>query len=376
MTEKELREIKRRFRPERSNIAKIVGCFVNENKQIIYRISQPIEFSETAVSERLLTSMKKVLSGSLGTNINEISFSTKQVLESEEHKLLMTLREKRLSDTESLEAFYRKVIDSLSIEGNYVILLANDIYDVFEYGKDKEKGESGEVFSYIICAVCPIKNMPEALSFKEAECEFRALSISGILGSPELGFMFPAFDDRKTNIYGALYYTRSLSENYPAFTESIFAAEPTMPPKAQKATFAGCLSDALGEECSYEVVRSVHAQIGEMTEAHKESKDPEPLTITKATVKEILENSGVAGEKIEKLDKIFDEEFGPNAVLRPKNIVAERKFEIETPEVKIKIDPEHRDLVSTQVINNVKYVMIRVDGAVELNGININIENS
>ena len=376
MTEKELREIKRRFRPERSNIAKIVGCFVNENKQIIYRISQPIEFSETAVSERLLTSMKKVLSGSLGTNINEISFSTKQVLESEEHKLLMTLREKRLSDTQSLEAFYRKVIDSLSIEGNYVILLANDIYDVFEYGKDKEKGESGEVFSYIICAVCPIKNMPEALSFKEAECEFRALSISGILGSAELGFMFPAFDDRKTNIYGALYYTRSLSENYPAFTESIFAAEPTMPPKAQKATFAGCLSDALGEECSYEVVRSVHAQIGEMTEAHKESKDPEPLTITKATVKEILENSGVAGEKIEKLDKIFDEEFGPNAVLRPKNIVAERKFEIETPEVKIKIDPEHRDLVSTQVINNVKYVMIRVDGAVELNGININIENS
>lgn len=376
MTEKELREIKRRFRPERSNIAKIVGCFVNENKQIIYRISQPIEFSETAVSERLLTSMKKVLSGSLGTNINEISFSTKQVLESEEHKLLMTLREKRLSDTQSLEAFYRKVIDSLSIEGNYVILLANDIYDVFEYGKDKEKGESGEVFSYIICAVCPIKNMPEALSFKEAECEFRALSISGILGSAELGFMFPAFDDRKTNIYGALYYTRSLSENYPAFTESIFAAEPTMPPKAQKATFAGCLSDALGEECSYEVVRSVHAQIGEMTEAHKESKDPEPLTITKATVKEILENSGVAGEKIEKLDKIFDEEFGPNAVLRPKNIVAEKKFEIETPEVKIKIDPEHRDLVSTQVINNVKYVMIRVDGAVELNGININIENS
>lgn len=376
MTEKELREIKRRFRPERSNIAKIVGCFVNENKQIIYRISQPIEFSETAVSERLLTSMKKVLSGSLGTNINEISFSTKQVLESAEHKLLMTLREKRLSDTQSLEAFYRKVIDSLSIEGNYVILLANDIYDVFEYGKDKEKGESGEVFSYIICAVCPIKNMPEALSFKEAECEFRALSISGILGSAELGFMFPAFDDRKTNIYGALYYTRSLSENYPAFSESIFAAEPTMPPKAQKATFAGCLSDALGEECSYEVVRSVHAQISEMTEAHKESKDPEPLTITKATVKEILENSGVAGEKIEKLDKIFDEEFGPNAVLRPKNIVAEKKFEIETPEVKIKIDPEHRDLVSTQVINNVKYVMIRVDGAVELNGININIENS
>lgn len=375
MTEKELREIKRRFRTERSNIAKIVGCFVNENKQIIYRISQPIEFSETTLSERLLNSMKKVLSGSLGTNLNEISFSTKQVLESEEHKLLMTLRNSRLADNEALEAFYKKVIDSLEIEGNYVILLANDVYDVFEYSKDAEKKESGEVFSYIVCAICPIKNMPEALSFKESECEFRSLNVSGVLGSAELGFMFPAFDNRSTNIYGALYYTKSLSENYPAFSENIFAQEPAMPPKMQKASFAVCLSEALGEECSYEVIRSVHAQIGEMKEAHKESKDPEPLTITKSTVKEILENSGVAAEKIENLDKIFDEEFGANAILMPKNIVADKKFEIETSEVKIKIDPEHRDLVSTQVINNVKYVMIRVDGAIELNGININIED-
>jgi len=42
--------------------------------------------------------------------------------------------------------------------------------------------------------------------------------------------------------------------------------------------------------------------------------------------------------------------------------------------VSIKVDPEHRDLVSTQVINNVKYVMIRVDGGVEVNGINITID--
>ena len=99
MTDRELREIKRRFRPERSNIAKIVGCFVNENKQIIYRINQSIDFSESAVSEKLLATMKKTLSGSIGTNLTNIEFSTKQVLESEEHKLLMKLRESRLSDS-------------------------------------------------------------------------------------------------------------------------------------------------------------------------------------------------------------------------------------------------------------------------------------
>ena len=375
MTERELREIKRRFRPERSNIAKIVGCFVNENKQIIYRIDQPIEFSDSVVSERLLSTMKKTLSGSLGTNLTDISFSTRQVLESDEHKLLMKLRETRLKDSDTLEAFYSKVIDSLSFEGNYVILLANDVYDVFDYGKDGEKGESGETFSYLIAAICPVKNMPEALTFKESDSLFHSLSVSGILSSPELGFMFPAFDDRKTNIYNALYYTKSLSENYPEFTKSIFAAEAKMPPKMQKAAFDGCISDALQNECSYEVIRSVHAQISEIVEAHKESKDPEPLTITKATVKTVLENCGVAEEKIEKLDMSFDESFGKNAELSPKNIISTKKFELETPEVKIKVDPEHRDLVSTQVINNVKYVMIRVEGAIEVNGINISIED-
>ena len=65
MTEKELREIKRRFRPEKNNIPKIVGCFVNSNKEIIARISQFIGTSDSVVSEKLLGVMKKTLSGTL-----------------------------------------------------------------------------------------------------------------------------------------------------------------------------------------------------------------------------------------------------------------------------------------------------------------------
>lgn len=374
MTEKELREIKRRFRPEKSNIPKIVGCFVNGNKQIISKINQSIGLSDSVVSEKLLGVMKKTLSGSLGTNLTDVSFSTKQVSESEEHKLLMELVKSRLSDSDLLEKFYTRVIGSVSFDSNYVILLANDVYDVFSYGKDGEESGSSEVFSYIICAVCPVKSLPEALTFREADSLFHTLSASALLASPEIGFMFPAFDDRKTNIYNALYYTRSISENYKDFTQNIFAAEPKMPPKMQKATFNGCLADALEEECSFEVVRSVHAQIGELIESHKESRDPEPLMITKETVKTVLAGCGIGDDKIEKLDKSFDENFGKNAELSPKNIVSVKKFELQTPDVSIKVDPEHRDLVSTQIINNVKYVMIRVDGGVEVNGINITID--
>ena len=374
MTERELREIKRRFRPDKSNIPNIVGAFVNENGEIIYRISQSIALSDSIVSEKLLGVMKKTLSGSIGANLTDIPFSTKQVTDSEEHKLLMGLVKTELRDTALLDAFYEKVKSSVKFESNYVILLAKDTYDVFRKANDGEVAESSEVFSYVICAVCPVKTPAEALYFRESDSLFHAASIGALLSSPELGFMFPTFEDRRMNIYNALYYTRSVSESYREFTESIFASEPPMPPRVQRATFNECLSDALSEECTYEVVRSVHAQVAEMIEAHKESKDTEPLIMTKATVKTMLEGCGIAEEKLEKLGEALDESFGANVELAPANIVPVKKFEVSTPEVSIKIDPEHRDLVSTQVIGNQKYVMIKVTGDVEVNGINIKID--
>ena len=376
MTEKELREIKRRFRPDKTNIPRIVGCFVNANGQIIARINQPLGLGEDAVSEKLLSVMKKTLSGSLGTNLTDISFSTGQVLQSPRHKLLTSLVKSNLKDEEALKQFFTSVSETVKMEGNYVILLANDVYDVPTKGKDGESVESNESFNYIICAVCPVKNMPEALSFKEADSLFHAISPSSVLSSPELGFMFPCFDDRRTNIYNALFYVRSISESYPEFTERIFSAPAPIPPKAQKEYFGECLAEALGDELSYQVVRSVHEQIDEMVKTHAETKDPEPLTVTKQTVKTVLANCGIGEETLGKLDGHFEECFGKNAELRPKNIISTNKFELSTPEVTVKVDPEHRDLVSTQIIGGVKYLTVRITSfGVLVNGINVKLED-
>ncbi len=374
MTEKNLREIKRRFRPEKSNIPRIVGAFVNGNGQIISRISQSLGLEESSVNEMLLATMKKTLSGSIGTSLTEIDFSTKDVSESDKHALLMELRKSNLKDSGVLEKFYAQVISSVKFEGNYVILLANDIYDVPSYSSDSEGFASDSQFSYIICAVCPLKDSPEALSFRESDSLFHTAITLALLSSPEIGFMFPAFDDRQTNIYGALYYTRSATESHDGFCESIFGKNAPMPRSIQKSAFSEVLSASLGGECDIHLVRSVQAQVAEMIEAHKEAKEQEPLVITKSTAKEILANSGIADEAIERFGEAFDESFGKNAALTPKNILKTNAFDIEMPEVKIKVSAEQRDCVKTETINGEKYILIKVTGAVEINGININIE--
>ena len=371
MTERELREIKRRFRPERSNIPKIVGCFVNSNKEIVYRISQSLGLSDPMVSEKLLSTMKKTLSGSLGTNLTDISFSTKDVSESSRHGLLMKLRESRLSDSEALECFYKNAIEGTKFEGNFVILLASDVYDVPTKSADGQSEDSYTQFSYIICALCPLKQPTEALAFKEADKSFHYSDATAQLTSPEIGFMFPAFDDRAANIYNALFYSRSISESHGEFCESVFGKDAPTPPKAQRESFSGILSKVLDEECDLGVIKSIHTQVEELIASHKESRDPEPLSINKSTAKTILRGCGIEEEKVEKFGEAMDESFGKNAEIPPKNIISPSKFELKMPEVSIKVSPEARDFVTTEQRGEDKYIVIKVTGAVELNGIEI-----
>ena len=45
MNERELREIKRRFNPDKSNISAIKGCLVNEKREIVTKFSQSVALS-------------------------------------------------------------------------------------------------------------------------------------------------------------------------------------------------------------------------------------------------------------------------------------------------------------------------------------------
>ena len=92
MNEKEVGEIRRHMRRDRSNMTAIYGCYVNDNKEIIaqYRASTGI-MSENE-SDRYFGILRKVLSGSVGKNLIDLTFQTSQVSGSPEHKLLMDLR--------------------------------------------------------------------------------------------------------------------------------------------------------------------------------------------------------------------------------------------------------------------------------------------
>ncbi len=376
MNEKEVAEIRRRFRPDKNSISALRGCCVNENGEIVSEFEQSLLSSPQEEVENILTTLKRTLSGGLGKNLIDLEFETQQVVDSEEHKLLMALRDSALKDEEALHAFYQKAASSLKLGENYLILLIHDTYDIPYRAGDGQRFDdaSTDVYSYILCSICPVKMSKPSLSYYMTEQKFHNRKIDWLVSRPEVGFLFPAFDDRSTNIYNALYYSRNTAESHAEFVDAVFHCPLPMPAKVQKETFQSVLEESLGEACSYDVVESVHGQIKTMIEEHKESKDEEPLLISRQAVKRVLSASGVSAEKLNTFTEKYDAAFGTDAVLSPKNIIDDKKFEVSTPDVTIQVHSDRQDLVETRVIDGAKYIVIRAEGGVTVNGVAVHIE--
>ena len=376
MNDKEIGEIRRRFRIDRTNMTHILGCYVNERREIIASFEQAMASTNESEREMYLSLLKKVLAGTLNKNLLDISFTTQQTMDSPEHSLLMRMKNSSLKEDEAVEEFYKKIIDNIMIEGNYLILLGSEKYDVPYKAKDgavfSEASES--TFNYFVCAICPVNETTASLEFKPGDNIFQNSGTSHKVNSPVLGFMFPCFDDRGTNIHNALYYTKNSADNHPEIIETLFNTEDNfLPADSEKENFQSILRETLDEDCSIDMLQSVQNKFEFAILEHKESKNPEALTMGKNSVLGILEDCGVKDEKVENFSHLYDEQFGKDVSINPKNIINERQYEVKTPNVVIKVKPEFKELITTKIIDGKKYILIDAENSVEVNGISVDI---
>ena len=84
-----------------------------------------------------------------------------------------------------------------------------------------------------------------------------------------------------------------------------------------------------------------------------------------------MESCGVAPEHITAFEEKYKEDFGEDTDVSPRNLVDLRQLEVRTPNVVIRVDPDRSDLIETRIIDGVKYLLIRADEGVEVNGASI-----
>ena len=371
MNKKEIAEIKKQLTPENCALTRLCACYVDGEK------NKKTEMKEAFLSQseeecfKYFEIFRKSLSGTVGKNLINLEFPLDAELEGGAQEFLMRLRDSRLKDDELLEEFYDKVIESFEYGENYLILLVHGAYDIPGKASDNEEmfDASDEVYEYLLGVVCPVNLSKAGLSYDAENNRFGSRVRDWLVELPLAGFLFPAFQDRSTDLHSMLYYSKNPEELREGFVQGLFGCGTPLSAGDQKETFNAMIEETLGEDCDYEAVRNIHEKLQELVEERKD--EPEPLVLDKAEVKQLLAVSGVDAEKFEELEERYEETAGAQTEFLASNVLNTRKFEIKTPDVVIQVNPERPDLVETRVIDGRQCLVIPVDDSVEVNGISV-----
>ena len=371
MINSEILEIRKQMKHENCAITKVSGCYIDGEKTIKTKFTESFLCLPEEETFKYFEIFKKSLSGTIGKNLINMEFPLETEFNGGTQEFLLKLRDSELKDEVLLDEFYEKVIQTYDHPGNYLVLIVYAAYDVPGKTNDKILMEdaSDEVYRYILCSFCPVNLSKPGLSYHEEINQIGKRIQDWVVGMPNNGFLFPAFNDRSTDIHSILYYSKDSEELHDDFVNQLFGCSVPMSAGGQKESFQALIKETLGEECEYEIVRNIHEKLNDILEEHKLKEIPEPLTLDKNEVKNIFAESGVEEEKLIEFERNYEKVTGENTTLMAANVVNTRSFEVKTPDVIVKVNPERVDLVQTKLVDGRKCLVIEITDQVEVNGI-------
>lgn len=383
MTKSEINEIKKQFTMDGCTIDRICGCYVNNEKEKMCVSAENFQSLPDEEMHKYFDILKRSLSGTEGKNLLTMEYKTSDEGEGSKQDHLLKLRNSELKDPELVDAFFDRVIESYDTIEKYYIVLVHASYDVPQIGTDRimQDDASETVFDYIICSICPVRQTKAALTYIADERRMGEKARDWIVADPDKAFMFPLFSDRAADIHGLLYYSKKSGELMESFTDGVFGLKEPVSADEQAEVFNNLITRTVGEDVSFETVKDIHENVSVML---RQYDDPEePLYFGRDDVKKLFEKSGVSdddmrdfGNKYEETVKetLEDEDADVSDTrIRAANINGMKKFDIKTPDVVIRVNPERTDLITTRVIDGRQCIVIAVNDRVEVNGITVKV---
>ena len=391
MNKKEILEIRRLFRAEDCRAERIRLCYVNGEKERVTEMKEAFLSLPEEELHKYAAIFRKALSGTAGKNLLTLEFPLAAEDEEGTQAFLMKLRDSRLQDEELVSSFYDRVIASYLNVENFLILLAYGNYDVPGRANDGLMMEdaSEEVYSFILCCICPVPQTKAGLSYEPHSNTFIDRVRDRMVQMPDAAFLFPAFTDRSSDIHSVLYYAANDRQIHPEIVEDILGCAVPMAAGEQKETFNSLIEETFAEGCDFEVAKNVHENLNALLEGTKE--EPHPAPLEKEQIRHLLADCGADPEQLERFEQISAEQekaaaaeggndcddgvHGDHPSAAPQllvsNLASARRFEVKSDDIKIQVAASRTDLIETRVIDGQEYILIPVTGNVEVNGIRI-----
>ena len=77
MTNKEIGELRRRMKPDRTNLTAVYGCYVASSGEVLSTFREPFGLMTEEDREKYLAIFRRALSGTPDKNLLDLSFTTK-----------------------------------------------------------------------------------------------------------------------------------------------------------------------------------------------------------------------------------------------------------------------------------------------------------
>ena len=315
MNKKGVLELKRRFKKEAATFTRVCGCYVDGNHNKVCKFGNTFLNLEEDEFYKYLEIANKALSGTIGNNLLELKFPIEEEEVGGRQHILMALRASKLEDENLLDTFYDLVIDTYDHAGNYLIVLFHDAYDVMTRTKDNNNlDESEEVYEYLICAICPVDLSKPGLGFLEEEHRIGPRVRDWVVGAVDTAFLFPAFNDRSTDIHSTLFYTKNTKEPHSEFMANGLGCGIERTATEQKMAFHSIVRNVLGAEDEHtdDVLLDLQQNLSDMIDEYAETHDDDEdvFLLDKEVVTKLLADSEISEEKAAKIEKSVDEAFG------------------------------------------------------------------
>ena len=309
-------ELRRRFVKDNS-ISRLALCYVNSSREKVVVQNEVFLNLPEEDMFKYLDIAKKSLSGNIGDNLLELSYTGKQE-EEENYRFLLGLRESGLKNEELIDVLFDKIIECYVYDGNYLITAIYDTYDVPVKTTDKMKlDESEESFSYIIVSICPVNQTKPGLGYLPLENRMGAREKDWVAGAPDAAFMFPSFSDRSTDIHKVVFYTKDTAQLHEEIIDSVLGCGTKRTATQCREVLKSAVSEIVGaenKEKARNTLLEIHDSLNSIIEEYQaeapETEEERPLDriILTAAVKDVIKDDAEVLKIVTTCEEEFDRE--------------------------------------------------------------------
>lgn len=369
MNKKEIAEIKKILKKtDNCAVTRIAVCYVSGDHEIISKNKSAFLSLEEEEAFKYCDLFTKGLSGTPNKNQINLAFPLKSNTDIGKD-FLYELLKSQLDDDSLLDKLYEKVIATYYSESNYAILIAYGDYDVPGKTSDGATLDDGsvDVYSFLQILLCPVAQSKPGLAFSEKDDRFIDSPQEWMIQKPEIGVLYPSFNDRATDLNECLYYQKKPAEPHEEIMEEILGCEPPTEPDFQTTLFVNTVEQALGDACTVEDIMQVQENVAAF-QAEREANG-ETAEITQADMKRLFTNTDASNDNVEAVVKAAYEE---DPQIQASNVTTNKTI-VQTNGVTITATPEYAKLIETKMIDGMPCVVIPASiGEMTVNGIKVN----